>query len=106
MDVIRYHTQKGVVYGLLVNKTKKKLSVILNELPIKVTEVSISEEKFITVMDSPPVNRVRQTILKAGKAYHKAIREKALRKCQSEGGDEAKVKLGKMSKQTLQYLTA
>lgn len=106
MDVIKYHTQEGVVYGLLVKKTKNKLSVILNNLPIKVTEVSISEEKFITVIDSPPVNHVRQTILKAGKAYHKAVRENNLRDCQGEGGDETKVKLGKMSKQTLEYLTA
>ncbi len=106
MDVIRYHAKEGVVYGLLVSRTKKKLSLILNSTPIKVTDISISEEKFITVMDSPPVKQVKRTIMKAGKRYHKTMKEKNIRKCLTKGEDETKVRLGKMSKETLQYLTA
>jgi len=106
MDVIRYHSQEGVVYGLLVSRTKKKLSLILNSTPIKVTDIGISEEKFITVMDSPTVKHVKRTIMKAGKKYHKTMREKNVRKCLANGDDETKVRLGRMSKETLQYLTA
>jgi hypothetical protein len=106
MDVIKYHAPKGMVYGLMVKKTKKEIHLILNEPPIKVIKVKITEEKFITVMDELLVKNVKKAIMKAGKDYHKMMKRKNIRDALSMGEDEEKVKLGKMSKETLDYLKA
>lgn len=106
MDVIKYHATTGVTYGLMVKKTKREIHLILSEPPIKITKVSIVEEKFITIMDQSSVKNVKKTIMKAGKDYHKIIQNKNMRKAREKGEDDEKVKLGKMSKETLDYLKA
>jgi hypothetical protein len=106
MDVIRYNTKEGMVYGLMVKKTGKKIHLILNDLPMRVKKVSINEEKFITVLDDASVKDTQKKMLKHGKNYQKMIKAQKIQELIAEGKDITKVKIRKMNKETMGYLKA
>jgi len=50
---IRYNSSNGNQYGILVKTTKAKMYVILTEKRMHIRRIPISEERYVSELESP-----------------------------------------------------
>lgn len=70
MDVIKYHAEDEVHFGLLVKTTPKKVHVLLIGAKLAVQKLPIAEMKYITVLDNYKVSKVKDQMWRIAKDKH------------------------------------
>ena len=75
MHTIRYHSEHGVIRGLMITEGHKYLTLVLVEHPVRLRRVLKKEGKHIRNLDDIPVAKVLKVLHRMVKADYGSVRK-------------------------------